>query len=118
MGSRSSSARAISRCASDATLTPYPMIRLRSHPSTQQTPCWSPQQISRRLLVEFPDDVSMQPLLGNPRGCVSEAPARNHPHPSGHVIPSRSGNVSRVHDARAGLSWRHVSVTIHVSHVR
>jgi hypothetical protein len=35
------------------------------------------------------DRPSRQPLLGDPRICVSEAPARNHPaNPSSHSIPS------------------------------
>jgi hypothetical protein len=42
-----------------------------------------------RGLPRMSDRPSRQPLPGNPRDCVSEAPARNHSHPSGHVIPSK-----------------------------
>jgi hypothetical protein len=43
-----------------------------------------------RGLPQLSDRPSRTPLLGNPRPCVSEAPARNPPaNPSGHSIPSR-----------------------------
>jgi IS30 family transposase len=42
------------KLADDATLRRYVEDKLTS--------CWSPQQISRRLVVEFPDDSSMRVL--------------------------------------------------------
>jgi hypothetical protein len=45
-----------------------------------------------RGLPRMSDRPSRTPLPGNPRSCVSEAPARNHSQPSGHSIPS---NTSR-----------------------
>ena len=48
-----------------------------------------------RGLPHMSDRPSRRPLLGNPRICVSEAPARNHPAtPSSHSIPS-SGPAER-----------------------
>ncbi len=55
------------------------------------------------------DRPSRQPLPGNPRICVSEAPARNHSTPSSHSIPSRSIEAELValdvlhHEARLVL---------------
>jgi hypothetical protein len=44
-----------------------------------------------RGLPRMSDRPSRQPLPGNPRDCVSDAPARNPSPTSGHVIPSRAG---------------------------
>lgn len=54
----------------------------------------SARTIKRRGLPHMSDRPSRRPLLGNPRDCVSEAPARNHSRTSGHVIPSRTASDS------------------------
>ena len=47
-------------------------------------------------LPRMSDRPSRQPLPGNPRICVSEAPARNHSTESGHVIPSNPHDAASI----------------------
>ena len=55
-------------------------------------------------------------MLGNPRTCVSEAPARNHSPASGHSIPSRGGVDNGLYTAQTLQEYRD-SRDVYYTHV-